>query len=191
MAPKQKITKEMILETGFELARKNGIKSVNSRNIATELSCSTQPVFSQFATMEELKKAVFDYACEKCIDEIMENKDKKNFLNLTARWYLNLLRNEKNLYRLIYFSFGFERNSVIEMMLSYRSNQQMISNLQSNYSLNEKQCGDILMRTFSLLHGFGSLIAFNDLQISDDEILDLVKKTVIEMTQGAVKDKEG
>ncbi len=185
MAPRQKITKDMILESGFELAKRNGIESVNSRNVAKELSCSTQPVFSQFPTMEELRKAVFDYACEKCVYEILKNKEKKDFLSLTTRWYLNLIRNEKNLYKLIYFSSGFEHNSVIEMMLNYDSNKEMINKMQSDYSLKETQCTDILLRTFSLLHGIGSLIAFNDLQISDDEILFLIKKTVVEMVQGA------
>lgn len=185
MAPRQKITRDMILESGFELAKRNGIESVNSRNVAKELSCSTQPVFSQFPTMEELRKAVFDYACEKCVYEILKNKEKKDFLSLTTRWYLKLIRNEKNLYKLIYFSSGFEYNSVIEMMLNYDSNKEMIKKMQSDYSLNEAQCNDILLRTFSLLHGIGSLIAFNDLQISDDEISALIKKTVVEMVQGA------
>lgn len=185
MAPRQKITRDMILESGFELAKRNGIESVNSRNVAKELSCSTQPVFSQFPTMEELRKAVFDYACEKCVYEILKNKEKRDFLSLTTRWYLNLIRNEKNLYKLIYFSSGFEHNSVIEMMLNYDSNREMIKKMQSDYSLNEAQCNDILLRTFSLLHGIGSLIAFNDLQISDDEISALIKKTVVEMVQGA------
>lgn len=187
MAPRQKITKDMILEAGYELAKKNGIENVNSRNVAKELSCSTQPVFSQFPTMEELRKAVFDYACEKCVYEILKNKDKKDFLNLTTRWYLNLIRKEKNLYKLIFFSSGFERNSVIEMMLTYDSNKELINKIQLDYSLKETQCNDILLRTFSLLHGIGSLIAFNDLQISDDEISGLIKKTVIEMVQGISK----
>lgn len=185
MAPRQKITRDMILESGFELAKRNGIESVNSRNVAKELSCSTQPVFSQFPTMEELRKAVFDYACEKCVYEILKNKEKRDFLSLTTRWYLNLIRNEKNLYKLIYFSSGFEHNSVIEMMLNYDSNREMIKKMQSDYSLNEAQCNNILLRTFALLHGIGSLIAFNDLQISDDEISALIKKTVVEMVQGA------
>lgn len=44
MPPKQKIAREMILEAGFQLVRKSGIDNVNSRNVAKELSCSTQPV---------------------------------------------------------------------------------------------------------------------------------------------------
>ncbi len=186
MAPKQKITREMIIEAGFELAKKNGIDSVNSRNVAKELSCSTQPVFSQFASMEELRKSIFDYACEKSINEILANKDKSNFLSLTTRWYLNLMRNERNLYKLIYFSSGFSPNSIIDMMLNYKSNTALLNKIQFEYSLTEIQSKSILLRTFSLLHGIGSLVTFNDLEISDDEIADLVKKTVIEMAHEAM-----
>ena len=45
MAPRQKITKEMILEATFRLTREHGFEQVNARSLAAELGCSTQPIF--------------------------------------------------------------------------------------------------------------------------------------------------
>jgi AcrR family transcriptional regulator len=58
MPPRVKITKEKILETALELVRQKGCDAVNARAIAAMLGCSTQPVFSNFSTMEELEKGM-------------------------------------------------------------------------------------------------------------------------------------
>ena len=58
MPPKIKISKEDIIKTAIELIEKEGMAAVNARSIACELGCSTQPVFSNFAGMEELQQAV-------------------------------------------------------------------------------------------------------------------------------------
>ena len=58
MPPKAKITKQMIVDAGFELAREGGMEHVNARAVAEKLGCSTQPVMYHFQTIEELKRAV-------------------------------------------------------------------------------------------------------------------------------------
>ena len=61
MPPKVKITKSDIIQTSISLIRNLGYDALNTRNIAKELDCSTQPIFSNFASMEELEKEVFLY----------------------------------------------------------------------------------------------------------------------------------
>ena len=58
MPPKVKITKEEIIKTAVELVRACGESAINARAIATSLGCSTQPIFSNFETMDELREAV-------------------------------------------------------------------------------------------------------------------------------------
>ena len=52
MPPKVKITKKEIIGAGVELIRKEGAGAINARNIASALGCSTQPIFSNFSTMD-------------------------------------------------------------------------------------------------------------------------------------------
>ena len=58
MPPKVQITKEDIVNTALELIRTSGEHAINARAVAAALNCSTQPIFSNFATMEELQNAV-------------------------------------------------------------------------------------------------------------------------------------
>ena len=44
--PKQRITKEMVVEAAFEIARKEGAEKVIVKNIAERLGCSVQPIYS-------------------------------------------------------------------------------------------------------------------------------------------------
>lgn len=62
MPPKVKITKEDIIHTAVDIVRKNGEQAINARTIAAILNCSTQPIFSNFATMDELRFAVREKA---------------------------------------------------------------------------------------------------------------------------------
>ena len=62
MPPKAKITKDMIINAAFEVARETGADNINARAVAKRLDCSTQPVMYHFATIAELKKAVYEKA---------------------------------------------------------------------------------------------------------------------------------
>lgn len=55
MPPKPKITREMVVEAAFEIARESGRENINARTAAKKLDCSTQPVMYHFDTIEELK----------------------------------------------------------------------------------------------------------------------------------------
>ena len=59
MPAKVKATKEMIIDAAFEIARETGAENINARTVSEKLNCSTQPVMYHFATIEELKRAVY------------------------------------------------------------------------------------------------------------------------------------
>ena len=51
MPPKQRITREMILESSFSMFCREGMENVNARSVAKALGCSTQPIFSYFSDL--------------------------------------------------------------------------------------------------------------------------------------------
>lgn len=64
MPPKQRITREMILERSFVMFSQEGMEAVNARSVAKALNCSTQPIFSYFSGMDDLKNALEQKAKE-------------------------------------------------------------------------------------------------------------------------------
>lgn len=57
--PKQKITKEMVVNAAFQLAREGGMEQVLVKNIAARLGCSVQPIYSYCQNMDGLRTAVY------------------------------------------------------------------------------------------------------------------------------------
>ena len=55
MPPKVKTTKDEILKAALGIVRKGGAQALNARALADALGCSTQPVFSNYPGMDELR----------------------------------------------------------------------------------------------------------------------------------------
>ena len=79
MPPKVKTTKEAIVSTAVEMVRQQGAQAVNARAVAAVLGCSTQPIFSNFATMEELRLAVGSAANDLCNEYIRHEVEKGEY----------------------------------------------------------------------------------------------------------------
>ncbi len=185
MPPKQKITKEDLLEHAFKIAEEKGIDAVTSRSVAKSAGCSIQPVFSHFPTMEELRQATFDYACNKFVQEILAFEKLPDFLPRTTKWVLDLARNKPNLYHMLYLSNSFKGNTLLDVMMNFESNKKMIAKMTELYGLEEDACKDILLRSCLFLMGIGTMICVNHMDFSDEQAALMMKQTVADMVQGA------
>ena len=66
MPPKVKVTKASIIEAAVAIVQQSGDQAINARTLATALNCSTQPIFSNFASMDDLRLAVVEKADSLC-----------------------------------------------------------------------------------------------------------------------------
>ena len=103
MPPKVKITKQEILQTALELVRKEGQEAVNARSIAAMLHCSTQPIFSNFETMEALQKAVIAEAYNCYFSFLQREAERGEYPRYKAfgMAYISFATEEKELFRLL------------------------------------------------------------------------------------------
>lgn len=58
MPAKKRIVREDIIDGAFEVLRSQGEAGLNTRNIASHLGCSTQPIYCEFENMEDLRVAL-------------------------------------------------------------------------------------------------------------------------------------
>lgn len=72
-----KITKEMILNTAFEIAREKGFEKISNRELAKKMNCSIRPIYYQFKNVEELNKELYKkierYFYEFLIDNMIKD----------------------------------------------------------------------------------------------------------------------
>lgn len=98
--PKQKITREMIVDTAFELARREGMESVQVKAIAEALHCSVQPIYSYCQNVEGLRQAVMDRADAFLRERIAGQIDPRDPFKSTGMAYLRAAQQEPKLYAL-------------------------------------------------------------------------------------------
>ena len=104
MPPKVKITETEIVQTALDLLRKSGEQTVNARSIAAALNCSTQPIFSNFATMEKLQEAVYIAARTLYYDFIKREVESGAYPQYKAfgMAYIRFAKEEKELFKCLF-----------------------------------------------------------------------------------------
>lgn len=189
MPPKQKITKNMLLEHAYKIAEEQGIMAVTSRSVAKSIGCSIQPVFSQFPTMEELRQATFNYACGLFVKEILAFEERPDFFTQTIKWVVNLAKNRPNLFRLLYLSDEFCSRNSLDVMMGFESNHKIIAKMKELFCLEEYICKDILLRGCLFLMGISTMICVNHMDFSDEQVITMMKQMVSDMVMGAKGEK--
>lgn len=101
--PKQRITKEQIIEAAFRLAREKGMEGVLVKDLAAELGCSVQPIYTYCKNMDRLRQEVEERTAEFVRDYAARRRDPADPFRSTGLAYLRLAREEPRLYR-IFFS---------------------------------------------------------------------------------------
>ena len=104
MPPKVKTTKEDIINTALDLVRASGADTINARSIATALGCSTQPIFSNFSSMEELEEQMCDAAYKRYLSfiDIEAKSGKYPTYKAFGMAYIRFAREEKELFKLLF-----------------------------------------------------------------------------------------
>ena len=104
MPPKMKVTREDIVKTALDLVRTHGEQAINARAIAASLDCSTQPIFSNFKSLDELQKATVDAAYEHYLSFLAEEAENGKYPRYKAfgMAYIRFAKEEKELFRLLF-----------------------------------------------------------------------------------------
>lgn len=171
MPPKAKITKDMIVDAAFEIARTKGAEEISARTVAEKLGCSTQPVMYHFATIDELKRAAYTKAdmfhTEYITGFDAENSDIMRGIGLR---YIRFAAEEKNLFRFLFQSDLVTGNSVAGMIDS--EDAAPVAELMSKaMGLDMRRTKQVFLHVAMFAHGYASILANNTLQYDEDGIM--------------------
>lgn len=185
MPPITKITKQMILEAGYELVRDNGIESVNSRNIAKVLGCSTQPIFSQFSNMDELKQEIHDFACSEIFESgFLEDDNSESFFHKGYMGVINLAKSQPNIFKLIFLTEHCSGDDFINSRMSFECNRKILNEMKERYNINNKESEELYEKISLLVHGIATIISTSNIKYDDEHITNIVETTLTDLISG-------
>lgn len=98
--PKQRITKEMVINAGFEIARKEGMKHVMVKTIADTIGCSVQPIYSYCKNMDSLRQDVAAKTSDFIQKYIAAHIDSKDLFRSTGKAFIQLAEEEPHLFKI-------------------------------------------------------------------------------------------
>ena len=178
MPPKTKVTRELIVSSATELVRSYGADALNARALAGMLQSSTQPIFSNFANMEELKQAVIERAyslyMEKT-DEITKSGKYPPYKS-TGMAYIRFAKEEKELFKLLYM----RDRSCEPSTLDFRI-EPAVEVLMNSTGFDFDTAEKIHLSMWACVHGFATMSASNFVEIPDEIISDALSDIYISL----------
>ncbi len=181
MPPKIKVTKEDIINAAVKIIREQGAQGINARTIASVLNCSTQPVFSNFATMDELRLAVAEKADLLCQAYIQREMESGNYPDYKASGmaYIRFAKEEKELFKLLYM----RDRSGEKIPEETDIGNKMEAIVQENTGLNSLDTKLFHLEMWAYVHGIATMFATGYLDLE----WELVSKMVTDSYQGLKK----
>ena len=176
MPPKARITKEMIVEEAFQIARTQGADKITARSIAQRLKCSTQPVLYYFATVEEIKEAVYQRA-DAYHTRFLMGAEGDGMLGIGLR-YVRFAAEERNLFHLLFQPGAFSGASLNDLVSSEELNPIMQA-LRQETGVTEAAAREIFSTLFVFVHGYASLLANNEMKLEEDQLALTLKKVFL------------
>ena len=171
MPPKVKITKENIIETALELCRKNGAASINARSIAEKLGCSTQPIFSNFATMEDLKIATISAAYKLYLGFLQRETESGKYPKYKSfgMAYIRFAEEEKELFKLLFMRDRTDEDK--SPSSDFEESAKMIAQA-NNVTIETARLMHLEM--WACVHGIGTMLATSFLPLDIDLISNML-----------------
>ena len=171
MPPKVRISKDEIIKTAIDLVRTNGDDAINARAIAHALGCSTQPIFSNFDSMEQLQEEIILGSYQIYLNFISNELATNQYPQYKAfgMAYIRFAKEENQLFKLLFMrdrsdedrSPSPDFNKSVELIMEVNDVSFEVASL-------------IHLEMWSCVHGIATLIVTSFLPLEWDLISDMI-----------------
>ncbi len=169
MAPKNKFTKEEMVNAAMRVVRIKGIDGLTAKTLADELGTSTQPVFTAFGSMDTLRRDVYT-AAVRVYDNYTETglHEKIPFFGVGMQ-YIRFAREEPELYRFLFLTRT--QDQEYSAMKSMQHLQELVRpTLMNVYRISTEEADIYFRDLWFVVHSLSTLIVTGDCPYSDREI---------------------
>ena len=172
MARKESITRQMILDTAFTMAREEGLDKITARKLAEQVGCSTQPIFRAYQSMEELTDEVYERAIAFFQDyySLYPRLGKMPFSDLGMA-YITFAREEQELFRMLFVPQ--QREKGLYEILNGKS-ENVKTEIQAAAQSGCPDPGALFMKMWIFIHGIASMSLTGDYDLSDQETREML-----------------
>ena len=177
MPPKARITKNDIIEAALKLARERGKDAINTRSVAAEMGSSTQPIFSNFKTMDELDEAVKSAAFERYSDFLKKEVESHKYPEHKALGmaYIRFAKEEKELFKLLFMC---DREG--KPLTSTEDFERAVEIITHVTGLSKERARLMQLELWAFVHGIATMFATSFVELD----FELISTMITDVYQG-------
>lgn len=178
MARKTQISKTVILETALKMLIRDGYPAVNIKTLSKEIGCSTQPLVWHFNNMEELRKALADYALVYANEKMRPSANGAiNAFEQVGEAYIKMALHEPNLFQFVFLNgSGCYPTGNANMLIEDKDHAELIKIIAKEFQIPEQNAGQYLQNSVIYTHGLATFIATGIMNMPEEEIMLLIKQ---------------
>lgn len=169
MPPKQKKTKEEVLEAALKLVKEEGQDALTARRLAKELDVTAPVIFRHFSSMEELNKAVIEAVREEYNKYVQLGLS----MNLPFKGYaMEMIRfaTECPTYFELLFIKKRESASLSEYIGAEGNEEKVIKAAMDTFEIDAQKAEKLYHTLWIYVQGISSLIVCGACSFSKEEI---------------------
>ena len=174
MPTKIRISKDMILDAAFEIARQEGMEKLSNRELAKKLKCSIRPIYYQFENVEEMQKELYlkieQYFYKFILENMVEEIPKYKQVGIN---YIKFAKKEKKLFQTLFMTdVGLTPDAfVLKAGEDYKEIEKFI---KISANIKEEDIKDFHTKMWIFCHGIATLVANDTIKLTDNQIQDLL-----------------
>ena len=159
MPPKAKFTRETIIDTAFIITQEQGIDAVTARELGKHLGSSARPIFTVFASMEEVKELVILRAKElyqQYVEEGLKNELPFKGIGLA---YIRFASEQPKLFQLLFMSTFHDKpdlSSILPVLDDHYD--RTVWSVQEPFHLEKEPAQRLYQHLWIYTHGIATMI---------------------------------
>ena len=181
MPPKVKVTKKALIDAAISLMRDEGFDALGVRALALRAGCSTQPIFSNFESLEELKREV-------CVEanRIYEEYTKREMASgkypiykASGMAYISFAKEEPRLFSALFMRDGGAEDDAKKKFLD----DTIFPIIMKNLEISEDAAKFLHLEMWTFVHGVAVMVATSYMPLSEE----LISQMLTDIYQAAAK----
>lgn len=182
MPPKQMLSKEDIIQSALDIAKKDGMNAVTARRLGTELGCSSRPIFTTFDNMEEVHTETIKAAKALYNQYVADGLKQELSFKGVGKQYIKFANEQPKLFQLLFMKENKTLPSYQDVLhIIDENNDKILQVIQEEYHLNEDQAQRFYMQIWIYTHGIATLIANRVCSFEENQINEMLGEVAMTM----------
>ncbi len=182
MPPHTKYTREMIIKAALEITRESGLEAVTARELGKKLGCSSRPVFTAFANMEEVQQEVVKETMNILNEYLGFASEFRLEFKKIGMQMIRFAMEEPQLFQIVYLQQGEGIRSFSELLGDLGEYYTYsVEVCQRDYGLTKEKAEKLFHNVWIQTYGISILCATKMCTFTEEEVAEMLGETFFAM----------